>query len=338
MLLLATGSVLALISSGGSTRPDRPASAKRQATVTTGSRIAPPEPPYAVGTILLDLSEPSTEGNIVRSLPTEVRYPATGPPGAPDQTAAAPERTPGPYPLVVFSAGYDIEPEAYASLLDSWAAAGFIVVDPVYPFTAPSSPGQLDEGDIANHPADLSFVITSILDAGATVGNILSGLVEPSEVGVIGHSDGGDVSLATATNSCCRDARIKAAVILSGAELTTFGGTYFSTAPVPMLVAQGTVDEINPPACSVQFYDQAPQPKYYLSLVGQSHEGPYLQVGRPLDVVAKVTLDFLNGYLRHSKSNLESIAADGAVPGLATLTSTASVGPVVGSCPGAPGG
>ncbi len=306
--------------------------------MATGRHAVPPEPPYAVGTLLLNLSEPATSGTVARSLPTEVRYPATGTPGPLDHTSATPDRASGPYPLVVFSSGYDIEPEAYSGLLDAWASAGYIVADPVYPFTAPSSPAQLDEGDISNHPADLSFVITSILDVGATVGNTLSGLVDPKEVGVAGHSDGGDVSLAVASNSCCRDTRVKAVVVLSGAELTTFGGTYYSAAAVPMLVVQGSADQINPPACSVQLYDQAPQPKYYLSLAGQTHEGPYLQGGRPLDVVAKVTIDFLDGYLRHSNSNLDSITADGTVPDLAVLDDTASVGPVIGSCPGAPGG
>jgi len=236
----------------------------------------------------------------------------------------------------VFSEGYGISPEAYADLLDAWSAAGYVVADPTYPFTSPTSPGGLDENDIVNHPADLRFVITSLLQDAATTGGPLSGLINPSEVAVIGHSDGGEVSLAAASNSCCRDSRIKAVVVLSGAELASFGGTYYATPPVPMLVVQGTDDDANPPACSVQLYDAAPQPKYYLSLVGQSHESPYLQVGQPLSIVENVTIDFLDGYLRHSTAQLDAMTAVGSVPGLATLTDSASVGLLVGSCPGAP--
>jgi predicted dienelactone hydrolase len=239
---------------------------------------------------------------------------------------------------VVFSEGYDISPEAYANLLDAWSAAGYVVADPTYPFTSPTSPGGPEEDDIVNHPADLRFVITSLLQDGATKGGTLSGLINPSEVAVIGHSDGGDVALATASNSCCLDSRIKAAVILSGAELASFGGTYYTTPAVPMLVVQGTADDINPQVCSVQLYDAAPQPKYYLSLAGQSHESPYLQAGQPLGTVEKVTIDFLDGYLRHSTAQLDAMTADGSVPGLATLTNSPSVGPPVGSCPGAPPG
>ncbi|MBF6558073.1 MAG: hypothetical protein IVW52_18355 [Acidimicrobiales bacterium] len=236
---------------------------------------------------------------------------------------------------MVFSEGYGIVPEAYASLLDAWASAGYVVADPVYPFTASSPPRTLNEGDIVNHPADLSFVVTSILHTGATAGGILSGLINSSEVGVIGHSDGGDISLAASSNSCCRDDRVKAAVILSGAESASFGGTYYSTPPIPMLVIQGTADNINPAACSVELYNQASQPKYYLSLADQSHESPYLQAGKALEVVKQVTIGFLDGYLQHSAAKLNAMAADADVPGLATLTNAPSVGPAIGNCPGA---
>ena len=309
----------------------------RSIAKTTTSTV-PPGPPYAVGITSLDVTEPAPIGEGVRSLPTEVRYPAIGPPGRPEQAGATADRISGPYPLVVFAEGYDISPEAYGDLLNAWTAAGYVVADPTFPFTAPSAPGGLDENDIVNHPADLRFVITSLLHDGAAPGNRLSGLIDPSKVAVIGHSDGGDVALAVASNSCCHDSRIKAAVILSGAELASFGGTYYATPPVPMLVAQGTDDDVNPQSCSVQLYDAAPQPKYYLSLAGQSHASPYLEVGQSLGTVEKVTIDFLDGYLRHSTSQVGAMTTDGSVPGLATLTDSPSLGLAVGGCPGAPQG
>ena len=333
-VLAGTGALVVSIGRGGQkTHGVQPPSSTGRPT--TSSTI-PPDPHFAVGIVALDIAEPSETGGVVRSLPTEVRYPTSGSAGTEDQPGARADRRYGPYPLVVFSEGYDISPEAYATLLDAWASAGYVVADPTYPLTSPSSPEGLDESDIVNHPADLRFVITSVLQDGATPGGTLSGLIDPSEIAVIGHSDGGDVTLATASNSCCSDGRIKAAVILSGAELASFGGTYYATPPVPMLVVQGTEDDINPPACSVQLYDAAPEPKYFLSLIGQSHEGPYLEAGQPLDTVGKVTIDFLNGYLRHSTAQLDEMTTDGSVAGLATLTSSASAGAPVGSCAGAP--
>lgn len=98
-------------------------------------------------------------------------------------------------------------------------------------------------GDIVNHPTDLRFVITSMLDDSGASGDTLTAMIDARRVGVVGHSDGGDVSLAVANNSCCRDSRVKAAVILSGAELAWFPGVYYSQPAVPMLVVQGANDD-----------------------------------------------------------------------------------------------
>lgn len=93
---------------------------------------------------------------------------------------------------------------------------------------------------------------------------------------------------------------------------------------------------MNPPSCSVQLYNQAPQPKYYLAMAGQTHTSAYTQAGQPLDVVAKVTTDFLEGYLEGSAVGISALATDGMVAGLASLTNAASVPPDDQPCPDAP--
>lgn len=282
----------------------------------------------------MTITEPASGTLPARSLITAVRYPTSGAPGGNNIPGATPLRSGGPYPLVVFSQGFDITPESYARLLNSWAAAGYVVADPAYPYTSPNSPGGVVRSDIVHHPADLSFVITTLLNDHA-----LSGLITPNEIAVIGQSDGGDVSLAEVANTCCRDARVKAAVLLSGAELSWFPGSYFTSGSVPLLVVQGTNDlSMNPVSCSVDLYNQAPQPKYYLSMIGQTHLSAYVPAGPALNVVSRVTINFLNGYLRNSRSALAALATAGSVPGLATLTSQTSLPVVAGSCPDAPTG
>jgi predicted dienelactone hydrolase len=309
-------------------------------TVSTSTSLpAPAKTTSAVGTVSLNLTEPATALHPARFIRTIVRYPAVGTPGSPNVAGAQPLRTHSPYPLIIFSQGFDIQPEAYSLLLNAWAAAGYVVADPAYPFTSPNSPGGVVRTDIVRHPADASFVITSLLHMNAEPGGPLSGLINPGEIGAIGQSDGGDVSLALTSNTCCRDARVKVAIILSGAELSWFGGKYFATPGVPMLVVQGTNDlTMNPVDCSVQLYDGAPQPKYYLSMIGQTHLSAYLSPGEPQRVVARVTLDFLDVYLGHDVAKRNAITSAGTVPGIATITSGASVGPATGSCPGAPTG
>ncbi len=306
----------------------------------TTTTTTTPRPPYPVGSLVITVSLPASGDVPARSFPTYVRYPArTGSTtaGAP----LAPLPNPGPFPLVVFSGGYDVSPEVYSNLLDAWAAAGFVVADPVYPFTTPSPGQELDEGDIVHHPADLSAVITALLtaDRGAATGaeGVLAGAIDSGSVAVVGHSDGGDVSLAAGANTCCRDPRVRAAVILSGAEDSLFPGTYFPVGTaLPLLVVQGTADEVNPPGCSVQLYDRAPPPKYYLSLEGQTHQSPYLQAGTAYDTVQQVVEDFLSATLESSGPARAAMERDGNVPGSSTLTGGGPSGVPTGSCPGAP--
>jgi predicted dienelactone hydrolase len=287
--------------------------------------------------ITLNIAVPPTVTSGSQTLSTTVRYPAIGVPEGSIVTGATPLRRVGGYPLVVFSQGFALAPATYARLLDAWAAAGFIVAAPAYPFTSPNSPGGLVRTDIVNHPAELSRVITALLTDSAQVHGVLSGLINRREIGVAGHSDGGDVSLAIAENTCCRDRRVKAAVILSGAELSWFGGAYVASPTLRLLVVQGTDDTIfNPVACSIQLYDHASEPKYYLSMIGQNHLSAYLPGGSPFNVVRRVTIDFLNAYLRQASSSLAALTKSGSVAGLATITTKSSIAPVGGECPDAP--
>ena len=132
----------------------------------------------------------------------------------------------------MFSPGFDLAVNACSSLLGQWASAGFMVAAPGYPYTSPPAP--LDEADILNHPAELRSVIADLTNGRQRTGTALSGLANKSEVGIAGQSDGGDVSLATADNTCCYDSTVKAVAVLSGAELSSFGGTYFAGPEVPL--------------------------------------------------------------------------------------------------------
>ncbi|MHB8595093.1 MAG: alpha/beta hydrolase family protein [Acidimicrobiales bacterium] len=251
----------------------------------------------------------------VREIPTIIRRPQPPAPG-------------GTMPLVVFSPGYDIAPETYAALLDHWATAGYLVAEPLYQGATPGP--ALDEADIVNDPADLRFVITSLTAPDGP----LAGMVDSSEVAVAGHSDGGDVALAVAAGSCCRDPAVRAGLILSGAELSSFGGSYFSSASVPLLVVQGTADTVNPPACSVQIYDGATGPRYYLSVPAASHLGPYEGVGPAQQAVSGVTTDFLDRYL---KGKVDAVSAMKNAAGIQTTLTSGPVAFPGGGCPGAPG-
>lgn len=344
--------VVALAGCGQTSTPTKRATTTTHAKGTTSSTRAevtrPPAAPaksigsFRVGTLTLTLSEPASAAagtattstaQPMRPLPTLVRYPATGPPDANEHSGAPAATSEGPFPLVVFSQGFDTATAAYGPMLDALASAGFVVAAPTYPDTDPSAGAELNEADLVHHPADLRFVIASLLSRPAA---IPAGLLDSHAVALVGQSDGGDLSLAGAYNTCCSDAAVKAAAILSGAEWASFGGAYFRSGAVPLLVVQGSADTINVPGCSAQLYDQAPQPKYYLDLLGAEHLPPYVEPGPYQATVERTTVDFLNGYLKHSRASVDSLLRDGNAPGTASITTAATLTGAARSCPGAP--
>jgi len=179
-------------------------------------------------------------------------------------------------------------------------------------------------------------VIASLLSANSDPASPLYRMIDPQKVAVIGHSDGGDVSLAVAANSCCRDPAVRAAVILSGAELAGFGGSYFAGGSVPLLAVQGSADTVNVPACSVELYDQAPAPKYYLDVAGAQHQPPYLWPGPTRAGVSTTVIAFLDAYLKSRPSRLAAIARGRGLPSGESLSSGSAAPLASGTdCPGA---
>ena len=248
-----------------------------------------------------------------------------------------PSRGGRPFPLIVFSPGFDISPGVYDPLVTGWASLGFVVAVPDYPFTAPGATGGVNEADIVQHPADLEATIDELLAISRRSAPPLDGMIDGSRVAVAGQSDGADVTDALASNSCCRDPRLLAAAVLSGAELTSFGGTYGS-APIPLLVTQGDSDTINLPACSEQVYDTGGSPRFYLDLLGAGHLPPYTTDPAAVvyqRAVDRVTALFWEAYLDKDASARASLDAG---RDLGPDTSWTAGGPVAraGTCPGGP--
>ncbi|MGA2163512.1 MAG: hypothetical protein ABSH36_03485 [Solirubrobacteraceae bacterium] len=253
-----------------------------------------------------------------RTLLTEVRYPALGPPGATDVHDAPAARVDGPFPLVVFGHGFDVAPAQYARLLQWWAHAGYVVAAPAFPGENPAAPGGPNESDLVNQPGDMRFVISRMLAESAGSGP-LAGLLDPSRIAVAGHSDGGDTALAVAYDSRFRDPRVGAAIVLSGAEIPAEGEFTFPAGGPPLLATQGTADTVNLPSATDAFFEAAHSPKYLLSLLGAEHLPPYTQQGPQLEIVERVTRAFLDAYLYHKQGALARLRGDGNVPGRASL-------------------
>ena len=172
-------------------------------------------------------------GKPSRTLVTTIWYPAR----ASGSVAASGD---GPYPLIVFAHGLGGSPQEYQQLLTAWAAAGYVVAAPLFPLSSSETPGGPDGGDIGNQPGDMSFVIDQVLNASAAPNGPLSGLVDPNEIGAAGHSNGAITTLGLVANSCCRDTRVKAAVVMAGTTEGLGRGSYELAEAPPLLIVSGS--------------------------------------------------------------------------------------------------
>lgn len=294
--VLAAGLLVAACSSSGS--PDAGASG---APAASSSSVATPARPFGVVTAtetFVDTTRPTrdAEGNELapdRTLLTDVYVP----------------EGPGPFPLIVFSHGAQGHPRKFTELLRSWAQAGYVVAAPRFPLTSDEAdPFVL--GDVVNQPADVSFVISRALE---TVP-----VADPARIGVAGLSLGGVTTYGVAFHDCCRDDRIDAVIVMSGARLPFGGGEYDFTG-LPFLLLHGTADPLIPYAEAEAAYAAMAAPKYFVTLQDGSHAPPYENTPSPHDeVVARVTLDFWDAYLLGDDGAEARIMTDAAVAGIAS--------------------
>ena len=281
-----------------------------------------------------------------RILTTEIRYPTVrGSAGS--ETPGARAATGGPFPVIVFAHGFDVSPSYYTPLLDAWVRAGFVVVSPIFPDASTeiiasiggpeSTEGIHAEDDETYEPGDIPFVLKQLASVAAVgSGSVLSGVVNLSEIGMAGQSDGANVVAALSYGSyysadlAAMPARPKAVEILSGQALTPYtGGTnsYSATASSPALLqVQSNADACNTPQLATDLFAQLSGAPVHLfeTLVGAPHLDPYVGTGRWASVVEKVTTEFFEVELGwHDKGlTLAKVQASATVPNVSSIASS----------------
>jgi fermentation-respiration switch protein FrsA (DUF1100 family) len=321
---LAAGAGVPVLRGAIAHAPRRAALSTRASARDPAAASAGPGPPFAVGERTVTFVDTSRTVRFPgrppepRTLVTVVRYPAQGPRSGGDIRNAPPARSGGPFPLVIFGHGFAVTPAPYARLLRAWARAGYVVAAPIFPRENSRAPGGANESDLVNQPRDMSFVITRMLELDDTPNGFFGGLIAPDEIAVSGHSDGGETALAVAYDRHFLDRRVRAAVIMSGAEIPGIGG-YFAAPSPPLLAIQGTADTSNEPKFTYEFFDAAPRPKFLLSLLGARHLPPYTTEEPQLGIVERVTTDFLNRYLKNGERAMTRMIAAGDVRGVGKI-------------------
>jgi dienelactone hydrolase len=278
-------------------------------------------PAYAVGEAVIRLVDRSRtvvypgRRPEARPLTTVIRYPTGGRPSPADVRSARPLTAAGPFPLVVFGHGFAVTPATYHRLLHAWAQAGYVVAAPVFPLENAHAPGGPNESDLVNQPRDMRFVISTLLRSRGP----FAGLIDPRAVAVAGQSDGGETALAVAYDRRFEDARVRAAVILSGARLPG-GALRPASSGLALLATQGTADTINQPSNTYAFVDAIGRPKFLLRLIGAGHLPPYAGQQPQEGVVERVTTAFLDGYLKHRTRAVRRMRRAGDIAGVGALT------------------
>jgi alpha-beta hydrolase superfamily lysophospholipase len=233
---------------------------------------APPEAASATEATMLSVLE-RTWTDTTRSTPRTSRFA-----GAPDRTLRVvmwiPESSQS-LPLLVLAHGWGGSPEKFDAFARAAALAGYIVAAPAFPLTNEHAPGGHEAGlaDVASQPGDLSFVITKLLDAADTGAAPLAGRVRGAEIAVLGHSLGGVTTLALTRHSCCRDARVRAAILVAAVDGLLplyFAGPPTNDGP-PTLLLHGVADAAVPYSTAFVLYERLSPPRVLVGLAGAGH-------------------------------------------------------------------
>jgi predicted dienelactone hydrolase len=318
--LASTTSSSTSTSSTTSTTPLAPTT-----TTSTLPPIAIPATPYRIGVRTFDWVDntrptPANNGYRARSyreLLTTIWYPAIGTPSAYVHHDATADHAAGPFPMVLFAHGHGGTPADYLADIMGWTSRGYVVAAPAFPLSNRRAHGGPSYADLTSQPGDLSYVLTRVLQLSADPGSWMHNLVDARRVGAIGHSEGAWTVLALAGDSCCRDTRVKAAVVLAGEMATGFPKPFYTKGAPPLLFVHARDDDVVPYRNGAAAYDAAPMPKYFLSVATGGHVAPYEASGDPTNnAVLEVVNDFLDRYLK----SLAAVKIASPAPKLAALS------------------
>jgi hypothetical protein len=276
-----------------------------------------------------------------RTLLTEIRYPTLSPKrGRTESSDVHPAVGHGPYPLVIFAHGYDLTPDSYSKLLDSWVRAGFVVAAPLFPDTnahavaqLPLNDSSIAENDDINQPGDVAFLTRQLVasDAPTSAGcAVLHKLLAPQKIALAGQSDGAttDVGLAYDPKFVKSTIAYRAVVDLSGQQFgagTTTPDPLTGVSP-PLLVSQSAADACNPPQFATAVYNEvAEKSKWFLELETVHHLPPYIGTNAPAfnEVVAVTTL-FLKDEFAGVNPDNALLTLGNAHPAVSQLTTGAT--------------
>lgn len=199
-------------------------------------------------------------------------------------------------PLVVLAHGNNGHPSKFTQLIDAWAGAGYVVAAPAFP----------SGSTLADQVADMSFVIDKLVAMSEDASSQLAGMVDKRHIGAAGLSLGGGTVYGLVFNTCCRDRRVDAVVLMSSLR-TTFDEGKERFPRVPAMLIAGDADPIS--RVTENVYPRLKPPKWKIVLYGGTHSAPFEDTPDPADqVVRDITTEFWDLYLKSDKTSERAIS------------------------------
>jgi dienelactone hydrolase len=214
-------------------------------------------------------------------------------------------------PAIEFAHGWDSNPTVYLNLLRAWASAGFFVIAPTSPGMA-RGPGLLSTpAAVSEQMADLPVVLTQVLAMQTDV------VVNPRQIALAGHSDGGITVATMAFNRGYRDSRISAYLILSGGTTAQNSGpSHTRTNSKPVFIADSYADQYGNWPSAGTFFRQARGPKVLVGIGrGETHLSPWAVASAFNEDLWNSTVDFARWAFTGSGTARTQMIAALHVPG-----------------------
>jgi predicted dienelactone hydrolase len=238
--------------------------------------------PYPVGVTEITFQRPSSTGGDPRVLSTHIWYPAVdGAKTAPQDdilkgvTDAELARDDLPLPIIMFSHGSGGTTWQSTFYTTHLASYGFVVVAPPHPgnTAADCLPCVDAEGLIdsfLNRPADMTFVLESMLKLNADPTSLFYQALDGNRVGISGHSFGGlDVVRMAAEGSGTPFAAALAMAPAGGVTVPAIAGSV----DIPLMLMGGERDKACPVEIQRDYFEtlQGNEPRYLVVFPRGAH-------------------------------------------------------------------
>ena len=179
-----------------------------------------------------------------RNLPTDIRIPIL--------QADAGADVPRIFPLVLFVHGSSSGRATSTFLLNGLAQRGYLVAAADFPLTALDTPGGASDWHCEDQLGNLTFLANTLFAAAQDPSDDLYGKLDPQGgFSVVGHSTGGTIAVLSAEAPAPHDARVRAAVSLSG-DSCFLADSIFRTRSLPLLFLGATADQLVPVADNIE--------------------------------------------------------------------------------------